>query len=75
MEKVEQDKTKLCQWLKALMEPSEEDGEVIRSYLDGHSLPELLWEYPTLGISVNAERKLETMTQLISYNGREVPWR
>ena len=66
---------KLTELLLSLLEANEEETIEIETFLEKYPLTALLRDYPVLGLSVETERKLETIVMLESYNGRDVSWK
>lgn len=70
-----QDAAVLAEKLMVLLELQGQERDILDRYLESHSLPQLLWEYSTLELSVNTERKLETIAALHLYGGSDVSWK
>jgi len=54
---------------KLLSLPKEEE-EILKSFLKESAMFQLLEDYPILGLSIETEKKLETLGILVSYDGR-----
>ena len=65
----------LADLLILLLEVDEEEKTEMETFLEQYPFTALLREYPVLGLSVETERKLETIARLDSYDGRDVSWR
>ena len=65
----------LADLLILLLEVDEEEKTEMETFLEQYPFTALLREYPVLGLSVETERKLETIARLESYDGRDVSWR